>query len=162
MTKGQVWRDQDGVLWEVDWRDGEEACVFLAHFKRTDPDRHVTRVDVRRFVASHRLVKEADGSPAPPTPAPEFRVGDVVRLRCGGPPMVVASIGHDVSEGRLGVRLSWHLADGSIGSGVVPNVLLVPAPSAAADVVSEHFASEKVEFPRAEMYEKFEELLNRK
>lgn len=74
-------------------------------------------VDTKRFLAAHRFVGSilTDGRThyeEPPVPAPRtpsFGVGDVVRLKCGGPPMVVADLADEHK-----VLCHWHDAEGHI------------------------------------------------
>lgn len=52
----------------------------------------------------------------------EIKEGDVVRLKCGGPTMVVCDTEKDV------VRTAWHLADGSISCESIPKTILIRLP----------------------------------
>lgn len=97
---GQVWEDKQGNRMKlVTMPDGTVGARSVFHpnhptragqFKEHYPAIGINPVV---FAQHHDLVEEPGGievKPPTPPPAPEFRVGDVVRLKCGGPPMVVS------------------------------------------------------------------------
>lgn len=136
---GQVWEDKQGNRMKlVTMPDGTVGARSVFHpnhptragqFKEHYPAIGINPVV---FAQHHDLVEEPGGievKPPTPPPAPEFRVGDVVRLKCGGPPMVVVGV-QPSHDNRLVVRTCWHCADGNVtGNEFHPEVLV---PSAVA------------------------------
>lgn len=144
----QVYEDQQGKRWSVIRVEGRVARVL--------PDvGPAINVHVTDFLAAHRLVMQ-DGQPVSPPAPPALKVGDVVRLKCGGPPMVVNETAERYNESIKDdkhthgpcwstpprspmptgqVRAMWHSADGEILREWFDPALLVPA-AVAMDLVS--------------------------
>jgi len=56
---------------------------------------------------------------------PEYSVGDLVRLKCGGPPMVVVRRLRNHSRSKFRYRCAWHVSCGDIVKRTLPEASLI-------------------------------------
>ena len=137
MTKGQRWIDREGAAYDV--VDVGAGMAKVREMMR--PNTPTITVDAVTFARTHKLVADADGNEVKPPAPPPLQPGDVVRLRCGGPPMVVSSIDEKgpafrgflpsekqplpfVGDPPMAV-LVWHADNGAILLACVATALLV-------------------------------------
>jgi hypothetical protein len=148
---GQKWMDRRGQVGTI--VKGQLSDQIMVGF----PDSPFIVIDPEQFARHHTLVEDVGGAAPPPPAPPDFKVGDVVRLKCGGPPMVVADTAarynatltdeesKEDPNAMIGwgyrrtpmkadeVRVSWHDADGKLTGACLSSALLVPS-AAAVDL----------------------------
>lgn len=53
-------------------------------------------------------------------PAEQLKIGDVVRLKSGGPPMTITDVGQDHDDGKPVVWVSWFDEKKQVANGYFP------------------------------------------
>ncbi len=107
----QIWENiSDKSLWAVMIVEGPTGSGVYVGAKGSSRG---TLVDWKMFESKHRLVSDEEGRSISPAPPPPIVPGSVVKLKCGGPWMVVGMM-DKFEGGEEGARVCWHDNDGKL------------------------------------------------